>query len=70
MEDRMAVRPDDLCELTCLGATDDGQLPAFVMRLQKASDVCPVGHGVDVHVGMALLPLLHVAVEAVAVADD
>jgi len=40
------------------------------MLLQKPSYVCSIGHGVDMHVGMALLPLLHVTVEAVALADD
>ena len=69
MKDGMAVRSDNLCELTGLGATDDGELQSFVMLLEKVNDVGSVRNWVDVHIGMTPLPHLHLAFEAMAVAD-
>ena len=69
MTKKMAVWPDDLRQLTCLGAADHGKLDRLVMLLQELGDVGTVGDGIDMHVGMALLPLLHLALEAIALAE-
>ena len=65
MEDGVALGPDDPCELTGVGAADDGKLNSLVIVLQEVGDVGTVGDGVDAHVGVALPPLLHLAVEFV-----
>ena len=66
VKDRMAERSDDMRELIGLGATDHGELNPLVMVLQKVCDVGLVGDRVDVHVGVALLPLVDHAVETFA----
>jgi hypothetical protein len=69
MAKKMAVGPDDLRQLTCLGAADYGKLDRLVMLLQELGDAGTVGDRIDMHVGIALLPLLHLALKAVALAE-
>lgn len=68
MEDGMSVWPDDLSELTGLRAADHGELDSLVMVLQKVGNVRIVGDGVDMHIGVALLPLFDLALQLVAIA--
>ena len=70
MEDRVSVWPDDVRELTGLGGADHGELNSLIVVLEKVSDVGSIGDEVDVHIGIATPPVLHLAGEIVTLHID